>query len=233
MPPYYTTEQAATINWAERWKRHRIPQRLWGLGLESFRVSEGNAECVNFAVEFVKTWRQRYLGANPEAPEDRSLIGRGLIFVGSAGSGKTHLACATATTIHQLYNDATLYMPVTNFFALGRDLQDAKDTAVKLGDPESLAELNKLRALKRSVFTKPLYVGDDMGKEYSAASGFVGTEVHRILRTRYDKGLPSILTTNVPLTEWSSRYDPAMYSFLHEAFDVAAFSIKDQRRARK
>ena len=39
-----------------------------------------------------------------------------------------------------------------------------------------------------------------------------------LLRSRYNFGLPTIVTTNVPVNDWSEVYGDSMYSFLHEAF---------------
>lgn len=230
---YYPAEVADQIDWSTRWRRHRIPQRLWGLGMEALYRTGGNAPALEAAQHLVDTFGQRYLGDAEEPPEDRALIGRGLILVGPAGAGKTRLACAAATSVHRAYNSSLLYMPVTNFFALNRDILSTQEAATKLGDPVMLEETHRLRELRKQVLRKPLLVWDDLGKEYTTASGWVGTEVHRVLRNRFDKGLPTIITTNVPLPDWASRYDEAMYSFLHEAFDVAALAGKDWRRAGK
>jgi DNA replication protein DnaC len=151
------------------------------------------------------------------------MIGKGLILVGPAGSGKSRLACATATTVHRAYNTSMMYMPVTNYFALNRDLPGEDDSQ----------EVARMKELKKQVLRRPLLVWDDLGKEYTSASDWVGKEVHRILRTRFDKGLPSIITSNVPLRDWSARYDEAMFSFLHEAFDTCALAASDWRRAGK
>jgi DNA replication protein DnaC len=67
-------------------------------------------------------------------------------------------------------------------------------------------EANKVRLL----------VVDDLGKEYKSTWS-EGTFDH-LLRERFDAGLPTIVTTNVPLKDWGTAYSPAMASFAHDAF---------------
>jgi DNA replication protein DnaC len=61
-----------------------------------------------------------------------------------------------------------------------------------------------------------LLVIDDLGKEYG--SKYDDTSFDEILRSRYDKALPTIVTTNVMLENWQDKYGEAMASFAQEAF---------------
>ena len=61
-----------------------------------------------------------------------------------------------------------------------------------------------------------ILVIDDLGKEYG--SKYDDTSFDEILRLRYDKGLPTIVTTNVRLENWEAQYSEAMASFAQEAF---------------
>jgi DNA replication protein DnaC len=61
-------------------------------------------------------------------------------------------------------------------------------------------------------------VVDDIGKEHMSASGWQKTLVHDILRSRFNNGLPTIVTTNLPVKSWSAAYGEATGSFIHEAF---------------
>jgi DNA replication protein DnaC len=70
---------------------------------------------------------------------------------------------------------------------------------------------------------------DDLGKEYKGA-GYNDASFDEILRSRYDKALPTIITTNVPLDNWKSHYGEAMGSFGHEAFHQVVLTGKDLRK---
>lgn len=58
---------------------------------------------------------------------------------------------------------------------------------------------------------------DDVGKEHSGRSDFTKLVLHDLLRSRWDKGAPTIITTNLRLEDWSV-YGEAMASFISDAF---------------
>ena len=68
---------------------------------------------------------------------------------------------------------------------------------------------------------------DDLGKEYG--SKYDDTSFDEILRLRYDRGLPTIVTTNVKLENWESQYGAAMASFAKEAFNRVTILGDDLR----
>ena len=74
-----------------------------------------------------------------------------------------------------------------------------------------------------------ILVIDDLGKEYG--SKYDDTSFDEILRLRYDKGLPTIVTTNVRLENWEAQYKEAMASFAHEAFIRVPIIGSDLRAA--
>jgi DNA replication protein DnaC len=71
---------------------------------------------------------------------------------------------------------------------------------------------------------------DDLGKEYG--SKYDDSSFDEILRARYDKSLPTIVTTNVKLENWEVKYSEAMASFAHEAFVRVPIVGSDQRGAK-
>ena len=74
-----------------------------------------------------------------------------------------------------------------------------------------------------------ILVLDDLGKEYG--SKYDDTSFDEILRSRYDKGLPTIVTTNVRRENWSAQYGDAMGSFAFEAFNRVRIEGKDLRKS--
>ena len=74
-----------------------------------------------------------------------------------------------------------------------------------------------------------ILVIDDLGKEYG--SKYDDSSFDEILRLRYDKALPTIVTTNVRLEDWESEYKEAMASFAHEAFIRVPIIGSDLRAA--
>lgn len=69
---------------------------------------------------------------------------------------------------------------------------------------------------------------DDLGKEYGSEYNVAGFD--EVLRSRYDKALPTIITTNTPRDKWGTKYGDAMGSFVYEAFKRVIIGQKDLRR---
>jgi DNA replication protein DnaC len=70
---------------------------------------------------------------------------------------------------------------------------------------------------------------DDLGKEYKG-NGYNDASFDELLRSRYDKALPTIVTTNVDRDNWAGQYGSAMGSFVFEAFRQVVLTGKDLRK---
>jgi DNA replication protein DnaC len=168
-------------------------------------------------------------------------IGVGLLLHGSPGRGKSTVATATLREVIMTASREALgkdelsgpmlpgyYLTYTELISehktsWGRDLE-AADVSEDL--------LKSLYGRQhRSWWNTRLLVLDDVGKEHSGASGFTVSTLHDLLRSRYDKGFPTIITTNLEPADWEVAYGEAMYSFIHEAFDIVDVGGRDRRRA--
>lgn len=74
-----------------------------------------------------------------------------------------------------------------------------------------------------------LLVIDDLGKEVDTE--YSHATVDELLRSRYDKALPTIVTTNVVREDWGKRWGDAMGSFVYEGFKRVIINKQDNRRA--
>ena len=63
-----------------------------------------------------------------------------------------------------------------------------------------------------------LFILDDLGKEYRTSTGWAENQFDALLRSRFNAGLPTIVTTNVPIKNWGVVYGEPMGSFAYEAF---------------
>ena len=160
--------------------------------------------------------------------------GVGLLFDGGPGIGKTtHAVVAAMEVIRNLPDDEAkaarimqvnpsefgmnfrpiYYMTYPEFLSRKKSTFDA-DPADKR---EMVYELDGLHGrCKFDWLNVRILIIDDLGKEYG--SKYDDTSFDEILRLRYDKGLPTIVTTNVRLENWEDQYREAMASFAHEAF---------------
>ena len=173
--------------------------------------------------------------------------GVGLLFDGGPGIGKTtHAVVAAMEFVRRLPNEdhdaakvlamnptdyglkasPIYYMTYPEFLSRKKSTFDA--------DPEDkrnmVYELDGLHG--RSKFdwlNVRILVIDDLGKEYG--SKYDDTSFDEILRLRYDKGLPTIVTTNVSLENWEAQYKEAMDSFAQEAFVRVPILGSDLRAA--
>lgn len=76
-----------------------------------------------------------------------------------------------------------------------------------------------------------LFILDDLGKEYRTASGWAENTFDALLRSRFNAGLPTIVTTNVAMKDWGTVYGEPMGSFAYEAFiPIAVESEVGDRR---
>ena len=74
------------------------------------------------------------------------------------------------------------------------------------------------------------FVLDDLGKEYRTSSNWAENTFDALLRSRFNAGFPTIVTTNVPLKSWGTVYGEAMGSFAYEAFIPIDIIAKGDRR---
>jgi DNA replication protein DnaC len=179
-------------------------------------------------------------------PGEISKTGVGLLFDGEPGRGKTTHAVSVLTEfIRNLPdNDAeaqslmhvspssyghkfrpVYYLTYPEFLSRKKAVFDADyDDKRRLQD-----EMDGFHGRSRhDNLNVRLLVLDDVGKDYK--TDFNDTSFYEILRTRYDKGLPTVVTTNIEREKWDQVYGTSMGSFAHEAFRRVKLDGKDLRR---
>lgn len=236
------------INELSSLKRHwllrnsNIPRRF--LGLEPKDIVDRSG----YFPDEVETWISDSVnGQVIKQIGNIGINGVGLLFDGGPGIGKTtHAVVAAMEFVRQLPNDdveaaKVLGMNVTDYGLGARPiyymtypefLSKKKSTFDADHDDKRnmVYELDGFHG--RSKFdwlNVRILVIDDLGKEYG--SKYDDTSFDEILRLRYDKALPTIVTTNVRLEDWESEYKEAMASFAHEAFVRVPIIGSDLRAA--
>jgi DNA replication protein DnaC len=171
--------------------------------------------------------------------------GVGILMDGSPGLGKTtHAVSVLQELIRALPDDDAEARKILHY--IGDDYGLAARPIYYLTFPEFMArkkalidasederqELNREMdgfhgRAKEDWLNVRVLVLDDLGKEYG--SKYTDASFDEILRSRYDKGLPTIITTNVRLEDWGDKYSQAMESFAHEAFVRLSIKGNDLR----
>lgn len=191
-----------------------IPPRYWDRPFEWLEPSDATAEVEKYLND-LKTHRHE---------------GRGLLMLGHPGRGKTHLGCALLMEA-MAEGYSVMFTTISAYrHRLMRQMQ--LNTAwSRMGDEDAYREwLQHDEALKAMRNNIEFLMIDDVGKEYSTDSRWIEDELDFLLRHRYDRGLPTIMTTNKPLAEWKARYSDSMESFLRESCVLVGVDGPDRRK---
>ena len=153
--------------------------------------------------------------------------GMGLTFIGPPGVGKTMLSCIVLEEAQRRgYSVKALEM------SAWIDLYHRKfETSGKLLYDEVQKEwwsiyqsLEKYR--KRTQFL----LLDDIGNEYQSGSGWSNATFDFLIRYRHNRGLCTLLTTNLGLPLWTTKYSESLESFLHQSSAVITIEDDDYRK---
>lgn len=195
-------------------------------------------------LSLISAWLGRVLAGEVIAAAGKPMCGKGLLLQGNAGVGKTTIACAVLNEVlakapwtgDGIFVEPGMHTRRPVYYAryealLGviKAMYDAR--------PEEEEDLRRicrgLTGLGQAYkdWTINLLTVDDLGKEYG--STFSQSTFENLIRTRYDRGLPTIITTNVPLADWGRTFNPEVASFAHEAFISVEMMGDLDRRLRR
>jgi DNA replication protein DnaC len=153
--------------------------------------------------EWVSTVESGMVIKSPGSP----LSGLGLLLVGEPGHGKTTMASTALQRLIKGMSIPGIFYDYPKFLRLEKD---------SWSDEESANLIKRINGDGKDSI--PLFVLDDLGKEYRTQAGWSENQFDALLRSRFNAGLPTIVTTNVPRNKWATTYGAPMASFAHEAF---------------
>jgi DNA replication protein DnaC len=224
-------------------RQSNIPQRYWGFDAQDITRDTGSFPKV------IDVWLDDVLNGDViKSMGKLGYTGVGLLFDGKPGRGKTtHAVTALTEFLLRLPDDDAGIARVMGckttdvghkfravYFLTMNELLTKKKAAFD-ADSDERRELHyEMEGFHgRSTLDHlnvRLLVLDDLGKEYG--SKYDDFSFDDVLRSRYDKGLPTIITTNKPRETWGTAYSEAMGSFAHEAFRRVKLDGIDLRKGR-
>lgn len=186
-----------------------IPERFIEHRLDTFVAVDGTERAISAARDVVRDCL------------DEKAKPRGMVLVGKPGSGKTHLAVGILRAILDARSaDDVSFSRFRSKFVVVPELLDT--LRERIGDP---TVRDPLPALMQA----PLVVLDDLGRE--KPSEWVTDRLYVLVNSRYNAKLPTIVTTNYPLSDLANRGYDAMISRLRDGASVVTMTAPDYRKA--
>ena len=139
-----------------------------------------------------------------------------LLFYGRTGLGKTHLSLAIAREVIAKGYDV-IYDSIINLLDKVEREHFGRDTS----GTDTLSLLLEV----------DLLILDDLGTEFNTQ--FNVSAVYNIINTRLNRGLPTIISTNLDLMDIRSRYEERIVSRLFAVYDTLHFIGADIRLIKK
>lgn len=91
-------------------------------------------------------------------------------------------------------------------------------------DPTEYLEIDQL--LEDMKYRVKTLIVDDVGKEHHTQSGCAIDEFDLLVRTRLNRGLSTIYTSNIPLEQWSDKYSGSMQNVIQRSSLILNFKGK-------
>lgn len=140
-----------------------------------------------------------------------------LLLIGTTGTGKTHISTAIAKEVINQGFDV-LYDSTQNI------IDDFESDKFRSG-------YNHSEPLSEKYLECDLLIIDDLGAEF--VTQFSVSALYNLINTRQNKGLSTIISTNLPAAELAGKYEGRIYSRIIGAdYTVLRFEGEDRRIAR-
>lgn len=204
----------------KKYERARVPKRFWGNTLADYDVKRGDEGARDAVGNFLDNL------------EERLDSGVGLTLAGLPGGGKTMLASILLQGVLDA-DHSGMFRTLASYIKLNQKRIDLSNIVrAPFVTDDDITSYSEVRAdLDAMVNRYKVLVLDDVGKEHLTSTEWASREFDYLARHRFDKGLVTVITTNVPIPDWTKHYGAAMESFIWEAAPpVAVMAPKDFRK---
>lgn len=203
-----------------------IPARLHQVTWDDFELTKPMKLVQNWVDKYPDDWLP------PTAPMAQT--GMGLLLYGDTGAGKSTAAALVVKQVVK-FGHSGWFLPATTLENLlhrqmdtGALLRKTDDVGVETLDAYERIAIRLDKA--RSKFF--VLVIDDWGRERTAGSSWLQDQIESLVRERFNRGLPTIFTTNLGIEDIEARYGKPWVSFMTEAFAFIDFGSRDFREGR-
>lgn len=168
-------KRRAREEWEKRLGTSAIPERFQGCRLRTYIAETPEQQA---ALRFAKDYAEGFSNAQRK--------GRGAIFVGNVGTGKTHLAIGIGLQVMHTHGASVLFTTVA------RAVRRIKDTwSKRSGETEG-------EAIASMVFPD-LLILDEVGVQFG--SDFEKNLLFDVLNERYEKRKPTLFLSNLSIND--------------------------------
>lgn len=224
-------ERIASNPLRKSWKlQTKLPARMDNVTLDDVQ------DIPRVAMDSVLQWMKLFKTGDIVANFNSKKAGMGLLLCGEPGRGKTTLVAAIinnllATAPHYAFGPSGGTSGVTRRATRFITWNDyGRLVGQAMSDEEADVQLDRICARNEVIgqWVRLLAI-DDLGKEHQSGTTWNPTLLHDLLRTRFNEGLPTIVTTNVPPAQLENFYGAATASYFKEALLTVPILGKDLR----
>jgi len=186
-------------------KTSHLGRRFKNRTFDTFEINEQNKAAFQISYDYASNFKEY------------EKEGKGLLYTGTVGTGKTHLAAAIA---NHLIKEKVIPVKFGNVTTLLSEIRSTYNGVTEATEGDVIRKLS----------TVNLLIIDDLGKEN--VTDWTNSMIYTIINNRYENYKPLIVTTNLGLGELEDAIGIATLSRLIEMCEGVKVDGVDYRKAK-